>query len=166
MPLIFRTVVLALIAATLTLAGCQTAKSTMTGHGGSTRSADAVSQVAMYVAHTHPGTGLDAVQVPQGTIYLESLPVLTRADLTDATAMIDHLGQHFVGLRFTPGGAQKLAAASSVNKGGMLALVIGRELVGAPRIDRTLDRGMFAFETPTAAIAADIAARVRGDAPR
>ncbi|MBJ7264601.1 MAG: preprotein translocase subunit SecD [Burkholderiaceae bacterium] len=166
MLLIFRTVSPAVIAAMLTLAGCQTATSTMTDHSGTISRADTVQPVALYVAHAHAGTGWDAVPVPDGTIYLESAPVLTRADLADATAMVDHLGKHFVGLRFTLRGAQKLATASGLNKGGMLALVIGRELVGAPRIDNTLDRGMLTFETPSAAVATDLAARIRGDASR
>ena len=166
MPLISQTVIPALVAAVLTLAGCQTAKSTLTQDSGATPAAEVVQPVAMYVAHAQAGMGLTAVQVPDGAIYLESMPVLTRADLSDATAMIDHLERHFVGLRFTPRGAQKLATASSSNKGDMLALVIGRELVGASRIKHTLDRGMLTFETPSAAVANDLAARIRVDAPR
>lgn len=165
MPLLSRTIVIAYIAAILVLAGCQTTTRLATEHSGSARPALTVLPVAIYVAQTHPGTGLNAVPVTNGTIYLEGTPVLTRADITDASALSNHLGQHFVGLRFTTVGAQKIAAASQANKGGMLALVIGRELVAAPRLDRELDRGTLTFETPSAAIAASLAARVRGDAP-
>ncbi|WP_410171329.1 SecDF P1 head subdomain-containing protein [Castellaniella defragrans] len=125
-----------------------------------------VEPVAIYLAQSAPGDQLVAVPVPEGAIHLHARPVLAREDLTDAAALSDRQGGHFVGLRLTPAGAERLAAVSRGNAGGLLALVIGRELVAAPRIAGPLDRGILAFEVPTAEAAADLAARIRGDAAR
>ena len=122
--------------------------------------------VAIYLAQSAPGDQLVAVPVPEGAIYLHARPILAREDLTDAAALSDRQGGHFVGLRLTPAGAERLGAVSRGNVGGLLALVIGRELVAAPRIAGPLDRGILAFEVPTADAAADLAARSRGDAAR
>ena len=119
--------------------------------------------VDIYVAQTQAATGLTAVSVPGGVIYMQRVPVLTRADLTDAAAMVDQHGQNFVGLRFTDAGARKLAAASADNMGRMLALVVGRQLVASPRITESLNRGVLAFGVPTQQAAMEIAARIRGE---
>jgi preprotein translocase subunit SecD len=125
-----------------------------------------VQPVQIYVAQSELGPGLTGVQVPDGVVYLQSRPVLTRADLTDAAALTDRQGQHFVGLRLTEAGAQKLTAVSRQNIGNMLAVIVGRELVASPRISQALDRGVLAFTVPTADAATNLAARIRGDAAR
>lgn len=74
------------------------------------------------------------MNLPDGKIYMQQQPVLTRADLTEAAALVDRQGANFVGLRFSDAGARKLNDVSSKNVGNMLALVIDRELIAAPRI--------------------------------
>jgi preprotein translocase subunit SecD len=167
MQLIPRAFASAVLAATLVLSGCQTppAKTPDTAPASSAAAPQTVQPVEFFVAQTQAAAGLTAVQVPDGVIYLRGPSVLNRADLTDAAALVDRQGQNFVGLRFTPDGARKLGDISRRNVGGMLALVIGRELVAAPKITGTLDRGVLAFSVPTAEAASDIAARIRGDAP-
>jgi hypothetical protein len=166
-----------LLSALLILSGCQNlspasrqasppAAGAGADAGTTTGDARIVQPVAIYLAQSAPGSGLVAVQVPAGAIYLHSRPVLGREDLTDAAALSDRQGGHFVGLRLTPAGAERLGAVSRDNVGGLLALVIGRELVAAPRIAGPLDHGILAFEVPSAAVAADLAARIRGDASR
>ena len=163
----------ALMAALLILSGCQNLPSASrqsappaAGTDSETATGDTrvVQPVAIYLAQSAPDGGLVAVQVPAGAIYLHSRPILGREDLTDAAALSDRQGGHFVGLRLTPAGAERLAAVSRENVGSLLALVIGRELVAAPRIAGPLDHGILAFEVPSAAVAADLAARIRGDA--
>ncbi|MGN6580358.1 MAG: SecDF P1 head subdomain-containing protein [Bordetella sp.] len=147
------------------LAGCGNVPSS-NGAGGPQAVATPVvvtDPVDIYVAQSQAASGLNAVTVPGGVIYVQRIPVLTRADLTDAAAMIDQQGQHFVGLRFTDAGTRKLAAASSSNIGRMLALVVGRQLVASPRITEPLNRGVLAFGVPTQQAARDIAARIRGE---
>ncbi|HET8597392.1 MAG TPA: preprotein translocase subunit SecD [Castellaniella sp.] len=165
----------ALLSALLILSGCQNLPSasrqsspSTAGAGDEAANGDArvVQPVAIYLAQSAPGSGLVAVQVPAGAIYLHSRPILGREDLTDAAALSDRQGGHFVGLRLTPAGAERLGAVSRDNVGSLLALVIGRELVAAPRIAGPLDHGILAFEVPSAAVAADLAARIRGDASR
>ena len=153
-----------LLAVVFALAGCQTVMTLVTRPPATASALRTVQPVALYLAQIQAHAGLTAVQVPDGMLYLHAKPILTRADLTDAAALTNRKGQHFVGLRFTAAGMQKLASASRQNVGSMLALVIGSELVGAPRITSPLEGGMMAFAAPSAAAAAELAARIRGDA--
>ena len=43
---------------------------------------------------------LTEVTLPDGKLYMEQQPVLTRADLTEAAQLVDREGNNFVGLRF------------------------------------------------------------------
>lgn len=160
-----------LLATTLALTGCQNLPSASpqapTNHAAPQAAASrTVQPVAIYLAQTQPGPDLAAVQVPEGMIYLQPRPILTRKDLTDAAALADRQGANFVGLRFTSEGAQRLRSASHENIGAILALVIGRELVAAPRIVVPLDDGILAFKVPSSQAAAGLAARIRGDVTR
>ncbi|MCD0504447.1 SecDF P1 head subdomain-containing protein [Bordetella petrii] len=160
----------ALAVLTLVLAGCKTApqkdaeSTTSTPPAGQQQPATAAA-VEFYVAQPKSGPGLMEVKVPDGALYMQRQPVLTRSDLTEAAALVDREGQNFVGLRFTEEGARKLNDVSSQNIGNMLALVIDRELVAAPRIAEPLNRGVLAFSVPSAQAASEIAAKIRGDQP-
>ncbi|VFR28912.1 putative lipoprotein [plant metagenome] len=171
----------------LVLAGCQTASDKSAGAAGAPASpgqaqpapaatpgspatpaaqaAATAAQVGFYIAQTKQEAGLLEVPLQDGKLYVQRTPVLTRGDLVEAAAMVDQQGQNFVGLRFNDAGARKLSEISSKNVGNMLALVINRELVAAPRISEPLDRGVLAFGTPNAQAAAEIAAAIRGDDP-
>ncbi|ARP92015.1 preprotein translocase subunit SecD [Bordetella genomosp. 9] len=175
-----RTLAPAMLMATVVLAGCQTAgnkaaKGTAGEQGAATppaatapsapQAAPAAASVGFYVAQTEPGTGLTQVKLTDTTVYVQPNPVLTRADLTEAAALVDRQGNNFVGLRFSPEGARKLSQISAQNVGKLLVLVINGQLVAAPRIAEPLNRGVLAFSVDTAQTANEIAARVRGDAP-
>ena len=154
----------------LVLAGCTTPsktgdKSAATPATTQPAQPATASSVEFYIAQTQPGAGLAEVKVPDGSLYMQRQPVLTRADLTEAAALVDRQGQNFVGLRFTEAGARKLNDVSSQNVGKMLALVLDRELVAAPKIAEPLNRGVLAFGVPSEQAAAAIAAKIRGDAP-
>lgn len=170
MQLTMRKLAPALAVLTLALAGCQTppkqgaegAKSDTATPGTQAQPATA-SAVEFYVAQATTAPGLTEVKIPDGSLFIQRQPVLTRADLSEAAALVDRQGQNFVGLRFTEAGARKLNEVSSQNIGNMLALVIDRELVAAPRIAEPLNRGVLAFGVPSAQAASDIAAKIRGD---
>jgi preprotein translocase subunit SecD len=122
------------------------------------------SPVEFYVAQAQPDARAIAVKLSDGSmVYLIGQPVLTRNDLTEAAALADRQGQNFVGLRFTEAGARKLNEVSRKNIGNMLALVVNRELVAAPRLAEPLNRGVMAFGVPSAQIAKQVAAKIRGD---
>ncbi|MFY1866338.1 SecDF P1 head subdomain-containing protein [Achromobacter xylosoxidans] len=173
MQLTLRKLAPALVVMTLALAGCKTAPT----KSGAAATPDAAGQqqsstqpataavVEFYVAQTQSGPGLVEVNLPDGKIYMQQQPVLTRADLTEAAALVDRQGANFVGLRFSDAGARKLNDVSSKNVGNMLALVIDRELIAAPRIGEPLNRGVLAFGVPSAQAASDIAAKIRGESP-
>lgn len=168
MQLNIRNVAPALIALTLVLTGCKTIptksdESTPATSAAKTEQPAAVAVVELYIAQTQAVPGLTEVRLADGILYMQKQPVLTRNDLTEAAALVDAQGRHFVGLRFSEGGARKLAEVSGQNIGKMLALIIDRNLVAAPRINEPLNRGVLAFSVPTAAAATDIAARIRGE---
>lgn len=172
MQLTLRKLAPALVVMTLALAGCKTAPT----KSGAAATPDATGQqqpsaqqpatasvVEFYVAQTQSAPGLVEVSLPDGKLYMQQQPVLTRADLTEAAALVDRQGANFVGLRFSEAGARKLNDVSSQNVGNMLALVIDRELIAAPRIGEPLNRGVLAFGVPSAQAASDIAAKIRGE---
>lgn len=173
MQLTLRKLAPALVVMTLALAGCKTAPT----KSGAAATPDAagqqqssgqqqpatVSVVEFYVAQTQSAPGLVEVALPDGKLYMQQQPVLTRADLTEAAALVDRQGANFVGLRFSEAGTRKLTEISTQNVGNMLALVIDRELIAAPRIGEPLNRGVLAFGVPSAQAASDIAAKIRGE---
>jgi preprotein translocase subunit SecD len=177
MPMTMRKLAPAFIVMTLALAGCKTTPSKQDTSASSplpaTSSAPAapatapgapavVSTVEFYIAQSEPGAGLTKVDLPDGSLYMQALPVLTRNDLTESAALVDKKGQNFVGLRFSEEGARKLTDISTRNVGKILALVVERQLVAAPRISEPLNRGVLAFGVPTAQDASDLASRIRG----
>lgn len=166
----------ALAALVVVLAGCQTApgkdKAGMaTTTPGQTAPDQAMppaesagaSPVEFYLAQTQAAQGLMEVKLPDGALYMQRQAVLTRADLIEAAALVDKQGQNFVGLRFSEAGARKLNDISSQNIGKMLALVVERQLVAAPRISEPLNRGVLAFSVSSAQEANELATAIRGD---
>ena len=161
MQLTLRNMAPALMVLTLALAGCKTAPTKNAGDAAATpqtgqqqqqqpQSPSATASVVeFYVARTQAGPGLTEVTLPDGKLYMEQQPVLTRADLTEAAQLVDREGNNFVGLRFSESGARKLNDISSKNVGNMLVLVLDRELIAAPRIG----------EPPAAPVTARPAAR-------
>lgn len=127
MQLTLRKLAPALVVVTLALAGCKTAPTKTSDAASSTPQAGqqsttpaTASTVDFYLAHKEPGAGLREISLPDGKLYMQEVPVLTRADLTDAAALVDRQGQNFVGLRFSEAGARKLNDVSSKNVGNML----------------------------------------------
>lgn len=166
MQLTIRKLAPALAVLTIALAGCQTSPKQAADAGTPTTQAQPAtsSAIEFYVAQATMAPGLTEIKIPDGSLFLQRQPVLTRADLSEAAALVDRQGQNFVGLRFTEAGTRKLNEVSSQNIGNMLALVIDRELIAAPRIAEPLNRGVLAFGVPSAQAASDIASKIRGEA--
>lgn len=150
---------------TIALAGCQTTPKQAADTGASAPQSEQAqaSTVEFFVAQATTAPGLIEVKIPDGSMFVQRQPVLTRADLSEAAALVDRDGNNFVGLRFNEAGARKLNDVSNQNIGNMLALVIDRELVAAPKITEPLNRGVLAFGVPNAESATAIAAKIRGD---
>src|SRR3546814_7351737 len=124
----------ALAVLTLVLSGCKTAPQKDADAAAKPQATQPATAavVEFYVAQSQTGPGLMEVKIPDGSLFMQRQPVLTRSDLTEAAALVDRKGQNFVGLRFTEEGARKLNDVSSQNIGHMLALVIDRDLADAP----------------------------------
>src|SRR5690606_22741433 len=144
MQLTLRKLAPAFAALALVPAGCKTAPTQKadTDSAGTTQpqpsQQSAAAAVEFYVAQPDQAPGLMAVAIPAGALHMQGQPVPTRSALAAAAALVDRQGQNFVGLRFTEEGARKLSDISSKNIGNMLALVMDRELVAAPRIAEPL----------------------------
>lgn len=165
-----RTLAPALLILTLALAGCQTPGKKASMAEGTTAPAATgqtapAADVGFFVAQTEPDATMMPVSLPDGDIFVQRTPVITRADLSEAAALVDRTGKNFVGLRFTESGARKLNDVSTRNVGKLLVLVIDGQIVAAPRIAEPLNRGVLAFSVDSEQTAQAIAARVRGDAP-
>lgn len=169
MQVTMRKLMPAALVAVLALAGCAAPKGADGTAKTSTEPATAGTPAAtkpsveFYIATNDETPGMTAVRVSDGTLYMQRMPVLTRADLSEAQAMADPQGQNYVGLRFTEAGARKLAEASSANIGKRLALVVDNELVVAPLIAEPLNRGVLAFGVPSVQAATSLAAQIRGE---
>lgn len=178
MPINVRKLAPALVVLSLALAGCQTPSqraagttpATSTAPAGTTApttspaEASTSSPVEFYLAQPQSAPGMMEVKLPDGALYMQRQAVLTRDDLSESAALVDKQGVNFVGLRFTEAGARKLTDISTQNIGKMLALVVDRQLVAAPRISEPLNRGVLAFSVGSAQEATELAARIRGDA--
>ena len=142
MQLTLRNMAPALMVLTLALAGCKTAPTKNAGDAAATpqtgqqqqqqQSPSATASVVEFYGQDPGRPGLTEVTLPDGKLYMEQQPVLTRADLTEAAQLVDREGNNFVGLRFSESGARKLNDISSKNVGNMLVLVLDRELIAAP----------------------------------
>jgi hypothetical protein len=176
MAMTIRKLAPAFVVMTLALAGCKTVptksvspqqtpatpQAPANGPAATPQQPVSVSPVEFYIAQTEAGPNLTKIALPDGALYIQQQPVLTRADLTESAALVDKKGQNFVGLRFSPDGARKLTDVSTRNVGKILALVVDRQLVAAPRISEPLNRGVLAFAVPTAQDANELATRIRG----
>ena|GEM_PF-259228 len=120
-------------------------------------------QVAFYIAQTHSEPSLTALKMSDGTkLYVQRVPVLTREDISQAQALVDKQGKHFVGLRFTADGARKLEKASRENMSRWLVLILDGKEAAELSINQPLDHGELAFVVPTARQASSLAARIHG----
>lgn len=189
MPWIFRSLAPLGAAVMLALAGCQAAPTTPDGATDQTAPAPAeqapapaatppeepaappapvsvavpARQVAFYIAQTHSEPSLTALKMSDGTkLYVQRTPVLTREDISQAQALVDKQGKHFVGLRFTAEGARKLEKASRENMGRWLVLILDGKEAAELSINQPLDHGELAFGVPTARQASNLAARIHG----
>ena len=164
-----RYVVPVVLATVLGLAGCQSGL--VADRSGSDHNGTATSQPTkattpffeIYVASLNPIAGMREFKVSDRPLYVQSVPVLVRADLESVDAMADQQGNSFVGLRFNDSGARKLESISRQYQGELLAVFVNRQLVAAPSMQVPLDRGVMAFQVGSSQDAQAIAAAIRGD---
>lgn len=79
---------------------------------------------------------------PPPPLVLFAAPLLTGADLADATASVDELGQPLVSLEFTPTGARRFEAITAAAVGRRLAIVIDGEVESAPTVRAPISGGV------------------------
>lgn len=78
----------------------------------------------------------------EGVFYiLETSPVVTGEELTDAMPATDQNGQPAVDFRFNPTGARKFGEYTTANVGQPFAIVLDNEVVSAPVIRQAITGG-------------------------
>lgn len=87
-----------------------------------------------------------AIQVIGKTAMLEfkneaGETVLTGTDLKDAREQTDQQGQNLVALEFSPEGAEKFAALTTMNVGRTIAILLDGEVLTAPRVNEPITGG-------------------------
>ncbi len=95
-------------------------------------------------ANESPGVGneiLPSLDEPGIFYILESAPVVTGEELTDAQPAFDQNGNPSVTFRFNPSGARKFGDYTAANVGALFAIVLDDEVVSAPRIEEAIRGG-------------------------
>ncbi|WP_102110026.1 protein translocase subunit SecD [Oceaniglobus roseus] len=95
-------------------------------------------------ANTRPGPGealLPAADEP-GTFYLiDTTPVVSGEELTDAQPSFDQNGRPAVNFRFNPSGARKFGDYTAAHIGSPFAIVLDNEVISAPVIQSHIPGG-------------------------
>ena len=160
----------AALAATLTLAGCDTMDHLLKDRSsGGTRVSDvpttpppssaqtnapaastppapssavASSSLIMYVASRTPTQGYTAVRQNGVLVYVDPTQTLTRNDLQNAVATRNSAGKAFVKLEFSASGRQRLASLTSSNMGKSFAVTQKNRLVSIINISKPITSGV------------------------
>jgi preprotein translocase subunit SecD len=87
------------------------------------------------LAETEPATGLDAATVLSSNhkIYLHVERVITNNDVVQAR-VVEGNGQFNVAITLTPGGAARMATATSMHVGKPLAIIVNGDVIAAPTV--------------------------------
>jgi preprotein translocase subunit SecD len=88
--------------------------------------------VAVYLADTTLQAGWTPVTIQSGTLYVNSAPVVTRADLTGVQAGASKQGEGLLALQLNEEGRRKVMDITTKNPNKRLALVVGRTMLAAP----------------------------------
>lgn len=115
------------------------------------------------VAQEPEGKGLYTLTLPELTLHYLPTPVLSRADLADATPMRTEQGQAYVSLRFTSKGAEKLSRISRQYQGMWLIFTINNELIGLPRLENPVTDGVLNLTMSSEQRAVQVVAAIGGN---
>lgn len=157
----------------LFLAACQTvptasSKKTETDHAVSPAASanqQATMQgapVAVFLATHQLQPGWTPVTAPNGTLYVNPKPFLSRADLNQVKAGAADQGQGWLALGLTPEGTKKAFAVTSEHPGKGLALVIGRTMMPLMRYSAPIQDGQLIFHVSNEANAIAAARAIAG----
>ncbi|MGZ9810570.1 protein translocase subunit SecD [Pseudoroseicyclus sp. H15] len=84
---------------------------------------------------------LPALDEPGVFYVLETAPVVTGEELTDAQPSFDQNGRPAVSFRFNPSGARAFGEYTAENIGALFAIVLDDEVVSAPQIQSAIPGG-------------------------
>jgi preprotein translocase subunit SecD len=87
------------------------------------------------LAETEPAVGLGAATVlkSDSKVYLHDVAVVTNNDVVQAR-VVERSGQFGIAITLTPGGAARMASATSGHLGRPLAIIVNGEVIAAPTV--------------------------------
>jgi len=94
-------------------------------------------KIEFHRADDQPATGLTEATAPEGPnvkIYLHPEAELTNADIAEATATTDGLGQPAISVSFTAQGAKKMSKLTEENLGKPMVIMVDGKVLSAPTI--------------------------------
>jgi preprotein translocase subunit SecD len=118
--------------------------------------------VLFLLAQPEKAQGLNELKLKDGSLWYLPQPALSRDDLTRVTPLQEKDGKGVVRFDFNPAGAKKLADLSQKFQGKYLVLVVGRDVVAAPRIAGAMNQGAMFIVVPSAAQAQAITQDIAG----
>lgn len=101
-----------------------------------------VPEVFFYLGTTQAITGLERINLAQGSIWLVPQPVLARSDLQALDPVRGQDGRVYLRFIFTEPGAVKLAEITRNNTGALLALTVNQELQTVSVIGEPMEQGV------------------------
>jgi preprotein translocase subunit SecD len=105
--------------------------------------------VAVYLADTAVRSDWTAVQIHDGTLYVNPKPVLTRNDLSGIKAGSNKNGDGLLALDLNDAGQKKVNAITTQNPNKRLALVVGRTMMAAPTYSVPVNTHQLVFPVGT-----------------
>ena len=105
--------------------------------------------VAVFLADTVAQAGWTPVTVPDGSLYINPEPVVTRADLTGIQAGSNNEGDGLLALELNEAGKQRVNDITGKNPNKRLALVVGRTMLAAPSYTTAVSSGQLVFVVGT-----------------
>lgn len=117
------------------------------------------------LVQAQPAPQLQSIRVRGQVLYMQSAPVLTRADLARVTPMKTKEGAAFLRLQFTPEGAGKLGEITRRNVGNWLLFTVNNQFVELPRIGGPVANGVIDIGMGSEQNAINVANIIVGVAP-
>ena len=103
-------------------------------------SADGTAVLELRLAEDEPADQLTEATIggSDDTVFLHPTVIASSDDIASAAVVSDHDGQPTISVNFNEDGAEKIAKATSENRGKRIAIVVDQNVLSAPKIFATI----------------------------
>lgn len=119
--------------------------------------------VAVYLADTQQQAGWTEVKLKSGVLYVNPMPVITRADLSNIRAGASKEGVGLLALGLNEAGQSKILDVTTQNPNRRLALVVGHTMLSAPSYTTPITSDQLVFPVGTEQNATAAARAIAGE---